>query len=157
MPHVQVAITAALLQYDRVYDQYLKWQNLPFWEAQPAMEKAAQEVKKLANSDDEPAIPLARAFLPAAEKVFAAHVRTDRRIAVLRCVEALRLYAAAHEGKFPASLDDIKDAPIPDDPVTGKPFNYHAAGDRAFLSAAPFPGQPVNNVNTPTYELIFTP
>ena len=90
MPHVQVAITAALLQYDRVYDQYLKWQNLPFWEAQPAMEKAAQEVKKLANSDDEPAIPLARAFLPAAEKVFAAHVRTDRRIAVLRCVEALR-------------------------------------------------------------------
>ncbi len=155
MPHVQVALRASLLQYDEVYDRFLKCQNLPFWEAQPAMEKAARQVKKLADSDDEPAIPIARLFLPAVEKVFAAHARTDRRIAILRCVEALRLYAADHDGKFPASLDDVKDVPIPDDPVTGKPFDYHVAGDHAYLSSTPFPGQPLNNATTPTYELIF--
>ena len=87
--------------------------------------------------------------------IFARRVQADRRIAALRCVEAVRFYAAGHDGKFPASFDDVKDVPVPDDPVTGKPFSYHVAGERAFLSATPFPGQPANNANTPTYELIF--
>ncbi len=70
-------------------------------------------------------------------------------------MEAVRLYAAAHDGKLPASLDDVKDVPIPDDPVTGQPFGYRRVGDRAFLSSTPFPGQPADNANTPTYELMF--
>ena len=155
MPHVQVALRAALLQYDAVFDELLKCQGLPFREADPAMAKAAKMAKGLGNDKDEPAIPIARALLPAVQKVFGARARTDRRIAALRCVEAVRLYAAGHDGKFPASLDDVKDVPIPDDPVTGKPFDYHVAGERAFLSATPFPGQPANNANTPTYELMF--
>ncbi|HVS38252.1 MAG TPA: hypothetical protein VMS17_22025, partial [Gemmataceae bacterium] len=155
MPHVQVALRVALMQYDALLDQVLKYQAAPFWEANPAMAKAAQQVKALANDRDEPAIPIARTFLPAVEKVFAARTRTDRRIAALRCVEAVRLYAAAHDGKPPASLDDIKDLPLPMDPVTGKPFDYRVVGDRAYLSCTPFPGQPANNITTPTYELIF--
>ena len=156
MPHVQVALREALCQYDQAYDQVLKWQGLPFWEAQPAMAAAMQRVKALADDKDEPAIPIARVFLPAVTKVFAARARTDRRIAALRCVEAVRLYAAAHDGKPPATLDDLKDTPVPDDPVTGKPFGYRVVGDRAFFSSTPFPGQPANNVTTPTYELILT-
>ena len=65
----------------------------------------------------------------------------------------MRLDAAAHDGKLPASLDEIKDVPLPVDPVNGQPFDYRVAGDRAYLSCSPFPGQPANNTNTPTYEL----
>ena len=75
------------------------------------------------------------------------------KIAALRCVEAVRLYAAAHDGQLPASLEDVKDVPLPLDPVHGKPFEYRVVGDRAFFACPPFPGQPANNANTPTYEL----
>ncbi len=94
-------------------------------------------------------------MLPAVSKVFAYRAKIDRRIAALRCVEAVRLYAAAHDGKLPPSLDEIKDVPVPTDPVDGKPFGYRVVGDRAFLSSTPFPGQPTTNANAPTYELIF--
>ena len=40
------------------------------------------------------------------------------------------------------------------DPVTGKAFDYRVAGDHAFLTCTPFPGQPPSNANTPLFELI---
>jgi hypothetical protein len=151
MPHIQVALLASLRQYDQAYDEILKWQSLPFWEARPAMQKVEQRLK---DDPDAPAIPLVRLLLPAVQKVFGARTRVDRRIAALRCVEAVRLYAAAHDGKPPASLEDIKDTPVPDDPATGKPFGYRVVGERAFFSSTPLPGQPAINATTPTYELI---
>ncbi len=153
MPHVQVALMAGMRQYDAAFDDLEKYQSLPFWEAQPAMDRVAERSKQQLEDKDGPAIPMARLFLPGVKKVFAARTRMDRRVAALRCVEAVRLYAAGHDGKLPASLDDIRDVPVPDDPVTGKPFGYRLVGDRAFFSSAPFPGQPAINANTPTYEL----
>lgn len=47
-----------------------------------------------------------------------------RQIAALRIVEALRWHAAEHGGQLPASLAEIRVAPIPPDPLTGKPFEY---------------------------------
>ncbi len=67
-------------------------------------------------------------------QVRVAQVRTDRAISVLRVLEALRLHAAANDAKLPASLADIKEVPIPDDPVTGKPFEYKLTGETAMLS-----------------------
>ncbi len=49
----------------------------------------------------------------------------------------MRLYAAEHEGKLPAALDDIKEVPIPVDPVSGKPFGYKLEGGTATLDAPP--------------------
>jgi hypothetical protein len=63
------------------------------------------------------------------EKVFGALGRLERRVDALRCVEAIRLYAAAH-GKLPASLKDISEVPIPTDPVSRQPFEYAVRGDR---------------------------
>ena len=157
MPHVQVAMLVAMGQYDRVFDEYLKCQSLPFWEAKPAFAKAEGAQKAILEGKDGPAVPVARVLLPALQKVFAARTRIDRQIAALRCVEAVRLYAAAHDGKPPASLEDIKDVPLPLDPATGKPFAYHAAGDRAYLSCPPFPSPKPGNYDTPTFELILKP
>jgi hypothetical protein len=155
MPHIQVALLVALRQYDQEYDELLKWQSLPYWESRPAMAEATRRVREAPDDKDGPAIPLARALIPAMGKVLAARTRLDRRVAALRCVEAVRLHTAAHDGSLPASLDDIKDPPVPLDPVDGKPFGYRVVGDRAFFTSTPFPGQPANNTNTPTYELSF--
>ena len=39
--------------------------------------------------------------------------RAERRMAALRIVESIRMYAAAHGGNLPARLDDLTEAPAP--------------------------------------------
>jgi hypothetical protein len=56
-------------------------------------------------------------------KVRTSQARLEQRIALLRCVEGLRLYAAAHDGKLPATLADVP-VPLPVDPMTGQAFIY---------------------------------
>ena len=77
-----------------------------------------------------------RLLAPTRQKVARARTRLDQRFALLRHVEAIRLYAAAHGGKLPASLADI-DVPLPDDPFTGKPFHYAVEGKKATLRGTP--------------------
>jgi hypothetical protein len=60
----------------------------------------------------------------------------DRHIAALQCIEAMRLYAAGHNGKFPSALAEIAEVPVPGDPVTRKPFSYTRTGSKAVLEAA---------------------
>ena len=61
--------------------------------------------------------------------------RLDRHVAALQCVEALRLYAAVHDGKFPKELSSITEVPVPADPVMQKPFAYRSTGSCAVLEA----------------------
>ena len=37
----------------------------------------------------------------------------ERRLAALRTIEAIRMFAASHDGKLPAALGDIKEVPVP--------------------------------------------
>jgi hypothetical protein len=60
----------------------------------------------------------------------------DQRIALLRHVEALRLYAAEHDGTPPTKLSDVP-VPLPVDPFTGKPFHYEVTGNTAHLRGTP--------------------
>ena len=73
-------------------------------------------------------------LIPGVYKVRPAQVRLDQRIALLRHVEALRLYAAEHNGSLPAKLSDFS-VPVPDDPFTGKPFRYERDGARRTCAA----------------------
>jgi len=57
----------------------------------------------------------------------------DRKNAALQCIEALRIHAGSHDGKFPEKLDDVTDLKIPVDPVTQKPFSYKSTGSEAVL------------------------
>ena len=154
MPALQVVAISSLRNYRRIRDDLHKWMNLPYWEAYEGLEKAERQSTSCAR-DMEEGIPLA-SLLPAMKQVYLAEVRTDRRIAALRCIEAIRMYAAAHAGKPPASLGDVDDAPIPTDPATGKPFEYTASGTRATLSAPPPPGQ-AHQSYAFRYELILQP
>ncbi len=59
----------------------------------------------------------------------------NRKVAALQCIEAMRLYAGMHDGKFPDKLSDITELNVPNDPVTGKLFSYDRAGPQAVLEA----------------------
>jgi len=61
--------------------------------------------------------------------------KLDRHVAALQVIEALRLYAAAHEGKLPNRLSDFTTFDIPDDPVTETPFVYSGSDKHAVLEA----------------------
>ena len=106
MPQLQVALLHALLEYDAALDNMIVWNNLPYWEQ-------AQHLGKLKNKriedrlldPDAPAIPLAPLLIPAIQKINFARARTDRKIALLRTIEAIRFYAATHEGKLPPTTD----------------------------------------------------
>ena len=155
MPHVQVAILVALREWDREFDESVKCESLPYPEMQAAWSKAEARQREMMNDPKGPAIVLGRLIPHYMRNWFEVRAEEDRRVAALRCIEAVRLYAAAHDGKLPASLDEIKDTPIPFDPMDGKPFGYRLVGDHAFFSCPPFPGRQANIYNTPTYELIF--
>jgi hypothetical protein len=58
--------------------------------------------------------------------------RLERRLALLRHVEALRLYAATHDGKLPPTLAAVG-VPLPADPFTGQPFVYAVEAETAHL------------------------
>jgi hypothetical protein len=79
--------------------------------------------------------------------------RVDRYIALLRVIEALRDYAAAHQGNPPQRLQDIQGLPVPDDTMTGRPFEYQVNGNVVTLDATP--PQPFGVFGGWRYELTF--
>jgi hypothetical protein len=159
MAHLQVAVLHGLLEYERYMDEAIKWNNVPYWQARPALlelETRYGRRPRLAGPD-EPALPIAYVFLANSGRIMYARTRVERRIAALRCVEAVRLHAAQH-GKLPASLDEIKEVPVPVDPYTGKPFEYTATGDHGELYAAAvapaIPGRKPDPEQALYYEIV---
>lgn len=134
MPKSQVLLLWHAGQWDRARDDILKALTVPIWQAQPLMAAALKEHRSTDNA-------LLKLLLPAIEKTWAANVRIERQLAGLRGAEALRLYAAAHQGKPPAKWSDITAVPLPIDPVTGKGFDewYQVTDGRGILEIPPPP------------------
>jgi hypothetical protein len=157
MPHVQAAVLRAFIEYERATDELKKWQSFPYPEALSHLrEVAARRKADLKKTDAPLASELANLLVPAIDKVVLARARIDRRFAALRCVEAVRLYAAAHGGRLPPALADVKEVPVPDDPVTGKPFEYKVTDDRATLFGPSPVGDARGGAYALTYELTLT-
>jgi hypothetical protein len=74
-------------------------------------------------------------FAPNMRKAYTSLATTDRRIAMLRCVEAVRAYAATHGGRPPAALADLTETPAPLDPMTGRAFAYRADADEVTIES----------------------
>jgi hypothetical protein len=114
-----------------INDDLFKWRSMPYPIALAKTREAVAAMKKMKS--DQPSNP----FLPMVgmDKVIGQFAKVDRQIAALTAVEAIRSYAAGHEGKLPQHLEDITETPAPADPVTGKPFEYRLENDSAILSA----------------------
>jgi hypothetical protein len=138
-PADQVILLDEKREYDFRIDDIIKMINLPAWQADAL---AAQT--KLAYR---PAL-FADVLIPGVYEVLPAQARLDQRIALLRHVEALRLYAAEHTGSLPAKYSDFP-VPLPDDPFTGKPFGYELDGATAHLRGSP----PSAERKTPAFNL----
>jgi hypothetical protein len=143
MPAAQVLLVWMASYAREVYDDHFKATYLPYPQAR--LETAAAEKRMMANLDSSPfpgseTARFIQALLPVVIKVQAAQCRIERKLAMLRIVEALRLHAEANGGSLPDRLDQITVVPIPDDPGTGKPFEYERKGATATL-ASRIPGE----------------
>jgi hypothetical protein len=126
----QVVATHIVDQFRELRDEAFAGSYLP---AAEAIRLAAATSRKLEALKAGPAAWYG-SLVPAIQAGIGAELRADRRVAALRVVEALRLFAAAHDGKLPDRLDEITEVPVPADPATGRPFEYRREGEAAQLS-----------------------
>jgi hypothetical protein len=82
-------------------------------------------------------------------------VLLEQRLALLRHIEALRIYAAEHSGTLPMKLSEIS-VPLPDDPFTGKPFHYAVNGTTAHVRGIPPAGMETDSAYNIHYEVTLT-
>jgi hypothetical protein len=128
----QIVLLHVAETWDVLQDDLFKWSNVPYWQSD---EKLAAFDRQLAATRQRELIPTASELLPSLRMAGLVTALHERQLAVLRCIEALRLYLANHDAKLPVSLGDIKEVPIPLNPVTGKPFPYRLEGATAVLDA----------------------
>jgi len=136
----QLAWAASYQNWNDYWDDQLKWAFLPAPERQIGLWRAEQRLIQFHQEHSDSPFELTD-FIPAVRNALAAQDRTDRQIALLRVVEAIRLYTDAHPGQLPSSLDQIDAVPIPTDPMTGKPFDYRLDGNGAVLQTPPTPAE----------------
>ena len=132
-------------------DELFKWANVPYPRAYKGLDEADRRINACLQ-DMKQGLPFV-AVLPAIRSVFLVPVRIDRRLDAIQCIEAIRLYAAAHGGALPPSLEAISEAPVPMDPATGKPFEYKVGDHSATLTAPNIPGAANHPLHQLRYEL----
>jgi hypothetical protein len=139
-PPLQVILLDEKREFEIRRDDACKWMTLPFWQAEAGF--LGSQPPPQGGEDS-----MLGALGVAVIKVRGAQARVERRFALLRCVEGIRMYAADHAGKLPAKLSDLP-VPGPDDPMTGKPFEYKVEGEIAHVRALPTKTQ-----RSPPYNL----
>jgi hypothetical protein len=136
LPVEQVVWLASYYRWTLCSQDLMKWSFVAPWQQKSGYERSAQKLRDLSLEQREAPFELVN-LLPAIGSGFDAISRTDREIALLRTIEALRLYAHSHQGQLPESLDTVVDVPIPIDPVTGQVFRYRLDAGTAVLETAP--------------------
>jgi hypothetical protein len=148
MPAEQAAGMYWTREYRRAADEMWKVWPLPYPEGDVEIKRFWQELAP----DRPPALenPLIQTYLvqgggggppdyskPALWRGRYQIARTERSIALLRTVEAVRDYAGRHDGRPPERLEQITDLPVPIDSFSGKPFTYHFEGNMVVVEALP--------------------
>lgn len=144
MPQAQVLLLQGYEHFQELLDDQRKYLGLPYPDAEVELKRYLEKQKKMhADNETDAVLAFYMLTLPATERVFYAGARSERKVAALRVIEAIRLHSAATNGQLPANLADITIVPVPDDPVRGKPFDYTCTGTTFTLSApVPFGDEP---------------
>ena len=116
--------------YRELLDEIIIWGDRPFPETGLARRDLDARINAAAEQSEG---YLASLLLPAVSAVFTASARTDQYIEMLRTAEAVRLFAAGHNGRLPANLAEIGEVPVPIDPATNQPFVYEFKDGTATL------------------------
>jgi hypothetical protein len=134
-PPEQVILFYLVEHFYSSRDDRLKWAMLPLWECEEFLMKFEKPLPDDASVEE----IIGHRFIAAVPPVLRASARLEQRLGMLRHVEALRLYAAENGGKLPKELSEIK-LPLPNDPMTGKPFVYKLDGETAIIQGTPAKG-----------------
>ena len=138
LPALQVILLAGWKEYQSMYQEMAKWTYV----TDPAARARLDETqKRFSRSERGAPFQPFTVVLPALGAAMAVPPRIQRHIAGLRTIEALRMYAARHQGKWPPTLSAIKDVIVPRDPESGQQFRYRLEGDKAILDII-HPGPP---------------
>ena len=132
MPAIQVVLLHSKAEMERWRDQHEKWMALPFSEGREGLKLA--EIALDSARERQEALTMLLDLPRSAMKIYMAHMRIDRKLAAMRCIEAIKLHVL-DTGTLPASLDEIKAVPVPLDPVNNKPFEYQLQKETAVLTA----------------------
>jgi hypothetical protein len=151
MPIVQAIWAASYRRWQLAWDDLLKWTSLPAPQRLLGVDQVERRIAECQKTHPDAIFELTQlmTFVP---KALAASDRADRQCALLRIEEAIRLYASAHSGQLPETLDKIDAVPIPKDPMTGASFLYRLEGGRAVVETPPTPKSvPENKINDRRY------
>ncbi len=121
----QILLLKSRLDYEVWLDRLIARSQLPYWQAKRGL-------AAIAAAADRPENWAAKIVYPIAQRSWVMQLRLRQHIAMLRVVEAVRLYAAGHNGELPETLNALE-VPVPPDPVTGQPFAYTRKGQTATL------------------------
>ena len=145
MPQQQVEELAAnsvvlaydVAQYRQEAQEAIKWAGLPPWQSIPGT-GAADSLIQVRRREYNTLTMLLPSFHNSSLQI----AKADRLLAMTTCVEAIRAYAASHEGKLPTDLEALSpQSPVPIDPMSGKPFEYQAKDNVATLRGPAPPGE----------------
>jgi hypothetical protein len=138
-PPRQVILLDEKRDYEIHRDERIKLLALPLW-----------QIDSLAGGEEQApdGEGLFADLLPHIINLRRSQGRVEQQIALLRHVEALRLYAAAHDGKLPTKLCEIS-VPLPNVPITGKRFVYTVEGATAHIRGGSLPG----DIKDPGYNV----
>lgn len=140
MPPAQILLLYLSNYYHEYRDETFKAAYLPFPQVRPLSLAAFAHLKSVPDTE---AGRLVRWFLAGVLRVSLAQVRVEQKLAAQRAIEALRMHAAA-DGHLPDGLDQVKVVPVPNDPSTGRPFEYRRDGPTATLTSR-IPGEPLES------------
>ena len=152
MPDAQAVAMRAVLTLQSIRDDQVRIFRLPHARAVEEMKKLANRIAAIDISGD-PLISRYAMDQTAMEKVYHAYIRIGRRLAALQALEALRLHLATNGGRVPAQLSDVTLVAVPNDPQTGKPFEYTASTNGFTLSAPPTDGLTAHAGNSFRYDV----
>ncbi|MAT68877.1 MAG: hypothetical protein CMJ58_05080 [Planctomycetaceae bacterium] len=144
MPVAQALLADAYLIHRRSEDLNVAAFELPYSTSQIVFEQAERNFKESNAQGWTPMVQILAAIRPWMQGIRIAQVRLERELAVLRLLEAVRMHAAANEGKLPEALSDITVVPVPSDPVTDQPFEWSVSDGAARLTGPDLRNSVVN-------------
>ena len=124
----------------RFYEENLKSILLSYPEArqqwalpQPKLKLAPAAANNIDLKDGD-VLRVFAILMPNFRLAWNAPMRIERQFAAIRAIEAIRMHAAAHDGKLPSSLAEITAVVVPKDPFLDQPFTYALDGSTAVLT-----------------------
>ncbi len=134
LPTAQVILIDSMDRFRAMSDEAVTAFLLPFPESIRRLD-AIGPYDNISDQPEDELLPMAWWSIPGIKSCRRASARIDREFAALRVLEALRIYAAAHDGALPPSLDVVTEVVIPRDPATDGPFEYELSDGVARLTS----------------------